>query len=62
MEYAEPPVCTTGQSVRDALNGRFLNNALNYLETPAGTVPPPSSAWLENVNFKVLLHLRLSNV
>ena len=42
MEYAEPPVCTTGQSVRDALNGLCQNNALNCLETLAGIVPPQS--------------------
>ena len=39
MEYAEQRVCTTGQSARDALNGRCQNNARNCLETLAGIVP-----------------------
>ena len=54
MEYAEQPVCTTGQSVRDALKRLFLNNVLNSLETPAGTVHPLSSKSLEYVTFNMM--------
>ena len=54
MEYAEQPACTTGQSVRDALKRLFLNNALNSLETPAGTVHPLSSKSLEYVTFNMM--------